>query len=239
MQLARSMGRLGVESAFEVLARARALEAQGRSIIHLEIGEPDFPTPPHVIETGKRALDQGWTKYGSPQGLPALRESIASYISRTRGIRVGPEHVAVVPGAKPIMFFTMMALLEQGDEVVYPDPGFPIYESMLRYLGATPVPIPLLESRGFSLDLDLLRSRLSPRTKMVVLNTPHNPTGGSIPPEDLAEIARMVRDLDLMILSDEIYIRASYTGIRRNRLPVMQACWRRPLFWMVSPRLIP
>ena len=204
------MGRLGVESAFEVLARARALEAQGRSIIHLEIGEPDFPTPPHIIETGKRALDQGWTKYGSPQGLAPLRESIASYISRTRGIKVGAENVCVVPGAKPIMFFTMMALLEEGDEVIYPDPGFPIYESMIKYLGAKPVPIPLLESRGFSLDLDVLRSSLSPRTKMVILNTPHNPTGGSIPPEDLAEIADMVRDLDLMVLSDEIYSRIVY-----------------------------
>jgi aspartate aminotransferase len=210
MQLAKSMGRLGTESAFEVLARARALEAQGRSIIHLEIGEPDFPTPAHVIETGKRALDQGWTKYGSPQGLLPLRESIASYISRTRNIKVGPEHIVVTPGAKPIMYFAMMALLEEGDEAIYPDPGFPIYESMIRYLGATPVPIPLLESRGFSLDLDVLRSSLSPRTKMVVLNSPHNPTGGSIPPEDLKEIAAMVRDLDLIVLSDEIYSRIVY-----------------------------
>src|ERR1019366_2491840 len=216
MKLASSMGRLGAESAFEVLARAKALEAEGRSVIHLEIGEPDFPTPPHVIETGKRALDQGFTKYGSPQGLLPLRESIASYICRTRNIKVGPEHVSVVPGAKPIMFFTMMALLEEGDEVVYPDPGFPIYESMIRYLGAKPVPIPLLESRGFSLDLDLLRARLSPRTKMMILNTPHNPTGGSIPPEDLAEIAAMVRERDLMILSDEIYSRIVYGDVPKS-----------------------
>src|ERR1700723_1930048 len=193
MQLARSMGRLGGESAFEVLARARALEAQGRSVIHLEIGEPDFPTLAHVIETGKRALDQGFTKYGSPQGLLPLRESIASYISRTRQIKVGPEHVSVVPGAKPIMFFTMMALLEEGDEVIYPDPGFPIYESMIRYLGATPVPMRLIESRGFSFDLDLLRDKLSDHTRMLVLNSPQNPTGGVIPEEDLRAIAEMVR----------------------------------------------
>ena len=204
------MGRLGVESAFEVLARARALEAQGRSIIHLEIGEPDFPSPQHVIEAGQKALGDGWTKYGSPLGLPPLREAIAAYISRTRGISVSAENVSVVPGAKPVMFFSMMALLEEGDEVVYPDPGFPIYESMIKYLGAKPVPIPLLENRGFSLDLDVLRASLSPRTKMLILNSPHNPTGGSIPPADLAEIAAMVRDRDLMVLSDEIYSRIVY-----------------------------
>ena len=138
------MSQLKVESAFEVLVRARALEKQGRSVIHLEIGEPDFPTPPHIIEAGKRALDEGYTKYGPTAGLPELREAIARYVSRTRGIMAGPESVCVVPGAKPIMFFTMLALLEAGDEVIYPDPGFPIYESMIRYTGAVPVPIPLV-----------------------------------------------------------------------------------------------
>src|SRR5579871_735751 len=143
MQLAERMTRIGVESAFEVLVRARALEKQGRSIIHLEIGEPDFPTPRHVIEAGKKALDEGWTKYGPSQGLPELREAIASYISSTRNIKAGPEHVCVVPGGKPIIFFPMVALLEPGDEVIFPDPSFPIYESMIRFLGATPVGIPL------------------------------------------------------------------------------------------------
>ena len=204
------MARIGTESAFEVLARAKALEKQGRSVVHLEIGEPDFPTPAHVVEAGKRALDEGWTKYGPTQGFPELREAIAAYVSRTRGIAVGPERVCVVPGAKPILFFTLMALLESGDEVIFPDPGFPIYESMIRYLGATPVPIPLEESRGFSFDLDMLRDRLSRRTKMVILNSPHNPTGGSIPAADLKRISEMLRDRDVMILSDEIYSRIWY-----------------------------
>src|SRR5437764_3362297 len=145
------------------------------------IGEPDFPTPPHIVEAAKKALDEGWTHYGPTQGFPELREAVASYISRTRNIRVGPEHVSIVPGGKPIIFFSMMALLEPGDEVIYPNPGFPIYESMIRTLGATPVPIPLIESRGFSFDLDFLKAKLSGRTRMVVLNSPQNPTGGVIP----------------------------------------------------------
>src|SRR5262249_3871457 len=155
---------------------ARALEAKGRSVIHLEIGEPDFDTPKHVIEAGKRALDEGWTHYGPTPGYPDLREAIAGYISQTRGISVGPEHVCVVPGGKPIIFFPMLALLEPGDEVVYPNPGFPIYESMIRFLGATPVPIPLVENRGFSFDLSVLRDQLSDRTKLLILNSPQNPT---------------------------------------------------------------
>ncbi len=207
MKLAKSMARLGTETAFDVLVRARALEAQGRDIIHLEIGEPDFDTPRHIVEAGKAALDQGWTHYGPTQGLPELRTSIARYISRTRDIEVGPEHVCVVPGGKPIIFFPMMALLEEGDEVIYPNPGFPIYESMIRYLGATPVPIPLVEERGFSFDLDVFFSKLSSRTKMVVLNSPHNPTGGVIPAADIRAIAGMLRDRDVLILSDEIYSR--------------------------------
>ncbi len=185
MQLGDRMSRLGTESAFEVLAKARSLERQGKNVIHLEIGEPDFPTPPHVVEAGKRALDDGWTKYGPTGGLPELREAIAAYVSRTRGIRVSSENVCVVPGGKPIMFFTMMALIDAGDEVIYPDPSFPIYESMIRFLGATPVPIPLLETRGFSFDLDVLASRLSDKTRLVILNSPANPTGGIIPRDDL------------------------------------------------------
>jgi aspartate/methionine/tyrosine aminotransferase len=204
------MNRIGVESAFEVLVRARELERQGKRVIHLEIGEPDFPTPKHIIEAAKQALDDGYTHYGPTQGLPELRESIARYISRTRGVRVGPEHVSVVPGGKPIIFFPMLALIEPGDEVIYPNPGFPIYESMIRFSGGVPVPIPLIEERGFSFDLDLLRKRLSPKTKLLVLNSPQNPTGGLIPPEEIRAIADLVRDRDLMVLSDEIYSRIYY-----------------------------
>ena len=207
MKLAERMSRIGVETAFEVLVRARALEAQGRSIIHLEIGEPDFPTPSHIIDAAKQALDQGWTHYGPTQGLPELRAVIAQHVSETRQIQVGPEHVCVVPGGKPIIFFPMLALLEPGDEVVYPNPGFPIYESMINFLGAKPVPIPLLEDRGFSLDLNVLKRSLSDKTKMLVLNSPHNPTGGVIPADDIRAIAEMVRDRDLIVLSDEIYRR--------------------------------
>lgn len=210
MRLAERMGRIGVESAFDVLVRARALEARGRSVIHLEIGEPDFPTPRHIVEAAQRALDEGWTHYGPTQGYPELREIIAAYISETRQVRVGPEHVCVVPGGKPIIFFPILALVESGDEVIYPNPGFPIYESMIRFAGGVPVPIPLLESRGFNFDLDALRDRLSTRTRLVILNSPHNPTGGVIPAGDLCEIAALLRDRDLMILSDEIYSRIWY-----------------------------
>jgi len=210
MKLAERMSRLGSESAFEVLARARALERQGKQIIHLEIGEPDFPSPPHVIEAGKRALDEGWTKYGPTPGYPEFREAIAAYVSRTRGITVTADQVSVVPGGKPIMYMAMTALIEPGDEVIYPDPGFPIYASVIRFLGGTPVPIPLVEARGFSFDLDEFQSRLSARTKLVILNSPCNPTGGIIPADDIRQIAAMVRDRDLIVLSDEIYSRIWY-----------------------------
>jgi len=204
------MNQIGMESAFEVLVRARELERQGKHVIHLEIGEPDFPTPAHIVEAAKRALDEGYTHYGPTQGLPELRESVAHYVSTTRHIRVGPQHVSIVPGGKPIIFFPMLALIEPGDEVIYPDPGFPIYESMIRFTGGLPVPIPLIEERGFSFDLDLLRKRLSPKTKLLVLNSPQNPTGGVIPPEDIRAIAGLVRDRDMMVLSDEIYSRIYY-----------------------------
>jgi len=172
MKLAERMQRIGNETAFDVLVRARALEAKGRSVVHLEIGEPDFPTPPHIVEAAKQALDEGWTHYGPTQGLPELRDVIAQHVSRTRRIDVGAEHVCVVPGGKPILFFPMLALLEPGDEVIYPNPGFPIYESMIRFLGATPVPIPLIEERSFSFDLNVLRAKLSNRTRMLILNSP-------------------------------------------------------------------
>jgi aspartate/methionine/tyrosine aminotransferase len=209
-KLAGRMSRLLTESAFDVLSRARALEAQGREVIHLEIGEPDFETPAHVIEAAKKAMDDGMTHYGPTAGLPEFRETIAEYVSRTRGIHVDLKNVVVTPGGKPIIFFPMLALLEPGDEVIYPNPGFPIYESMIGYLGAKPVPIPLVEERGFSFDLDVFRSRLTDRTKMVILNSPQNPTGGIIPAEDIAAIAELVRERDLLVLSDEIYSRIYY-----------------------------
>jgi aspartate aminotransferase len=211
MKLADRMNRIGIEAAFDVLVRAKALEAQGRSIIHLEIGEPDFPTPPHIIEAAKRALDEGWTHYGPAQGQLPLREAIAADVSRTRSIPVGPEHVAVVPGGKPIIFFAMLALLEPGDEVIYPDPAFPIYRSMIDFLDAKPVPIPLIEKRGFSFDLNVLRDRITDRTRLLILNSPQNPTGGLIPEEDIRAIAALVADRDLIVLSDEIYSRIYYT----------------------------
>jgi aspartate/methionine/tyrosine aminotransferase len=210
MKIAERMTRIGIESAFEVLQRARALEAQGKKIVHLEIGQPDFPTPRHVIEAGQKALDEGWTGYGPTPGFPDFREAIAEYISTSRGISVTGKNVMVVPGGKPIMFFTMMAVLEPGDEVIYPNPSFPIYESMINFLGATPVPVPLVESRGFSFDLETFQQRLSPKTKMVVLNSPANPTGGMIPRDDLEKMAGMLRDRDVLVLSDEIYSRICY-----------------------------
>jgi aspartate aminotransferase len=210
MKLADRMSRIGTESAFEVLAKARALEKQGKNVIHLEIGEPDFPTPPHVVEAGQKALGEGWTKYGPTPGFPELREAIAAYVSKTRGISVGPDNVCVVPGGKPIMYFSMTALLNPGDEVVYPDPSFPIYESVINFLGAKAIPVPLVENRGFSFDLKTFEQSLSPRTRMVILNSPANPTGGVISKKDLETIANLLRDRDVIILSDEIYSRIYY-----------------------------
>jgi len=210
MKLVKRMERIGTESAFEVLAKAQALEKQGKSIIHLEIGAPDFPTPKHIVEAGKKALDDGFTKYGPTAGLLEFREAIAAHVSKTRAINVGPDNVCVVPGGKPIMFFVMMALLEEGDEVIYPDPSFPIYESVISFLGAVPKPVPLIENRGFSFDLNVLKDQLSSKTKLVILNSPANPTGGVISKDDLRQIAGMLRDRDLTILSDEIYCRIFY-----------------------------
>jgi aspartate/methionine/tyrosine aminotransferase len=207
MNLAKRLQGVRGEGAFEVLVKARELERQGRSIVHMEIGEPDFPTPAHIIEAGKNALDAGFTKYGATQGDPELRDVIAKYLSDTRGIEVGPQNVVVTPGGKPNLFFPLVALLEPGDEALYPNPGFPIYESVIRLCGATPVPLPLVEERGFSLDLDMLRDGLSDRTKLLILNSPQNPTGGVIPEADIRAIADMVRDRDIIILADEIYSR--------------------------------
>ena len=212
LRLAQAMHRLGTETAFEVLQRARQMEAQGREIVHLEIGEPDFDTPAHIVEAAVEALRRGETHYTPSAGIPPLREAIATYISRTRGIPVDADQVVVVPGGKPILFFTILALCEPGDEVVYPNPGFPIYESMIQFVGAKPVPIPLRMERGFRLDLDELADLLSPRTKLLILNSPHNPTGSVLGPEDLRAIAEMVLRTEAMVLSDEIYSRILYEG---------------------------
>lgn len=205
MQIADRISRLGVEGAFAVLQQARALEAQGKHIVHLEIGEPDFPTPQHIIEAGKQALQDGWTHYGPTMGLPDLREAIAKRLVTTHGVEISPGRIGVMPGAKPALFFAMMAVLEKGDEVIYPDPGFPIYASMVRFLEAVPRPIPLLESRGFSFDLDRLKDSITDKTRMLILNSPHNPTGGIIPAADVRAIADMVRGKDITVVSDEIY----------------------------------
>jgi aspartate/methionine/tyrosine aminotransferase len=210
--LARRMARLGTETAFEVLNKARALERQGKSIIHLEIGEPDFDTPPNVVEAAVDALHSGWTHYGPSAGLPELREAIAEYVSRTRGVSVSTDEVVVVPGGKPIIFFTMLALIEEGDEVIYPNPGFPIYESMINYVGGRAVPIQLREERDFAMDVDELQSRITDRTKLIILNSPQNPTGGVLPRRDIERTARAIGDRNIVVLSDEIYSRLQFEG---------------------------
>jgi len=207
------MDRILIETAFEVLVRARALEAQGKSIVHLEIGEPDFDTPKHIVEAAKQALDQGWTHYGPTQGYPELREAVAASVSRTRRVPIDPNNVCIVPGGKPILFFPMLALIEAGDEVIYPNPGFPIYESMIRFLEGVPVPVPLVESRGFSFDLDILKSKLSSKTKLLILNSPQNPTGGILAKNDLEAIAAILRrHPEVWVYADEIYSRLCYEG---------------------------
>ena len=194
------------------MVRARELEARGRDVVHMEIGEPDFPTPGNILAAGQQALADGYTKYGPTQGDPELRQAIAEHVAATRGIPVSESQVVVTPGGKPVLFYSMLALLEAGDEVLYPNPGFPIYESVIGACGAKPVPLPLLESRGFSIDLDRFRDLLSDRTRLVILNSPQNPTGGMIPPADLRAIADLVRGRDLLVLSDEIYNLIAFDG---------------------------
>jgi aspartate aminotransferase len=212
LRLAGRMSRLGTETAFEVLNRARALEKQGKEIIHLEIGEPDFDTPANVVEAGVDALHKGWTHYGPAAGLPDLRQTIADYVSRTRNVPVSSDEVVVVPGGKPIIFFTMLALIEAGDEVIYPNPGFPIYESMVNYSIGKAIPIPLREDRDFSVDTKELASLITDRTKLIILNSPHNPTGGVLTKKDILEISEAIGDRNILILSDEIYSRLIYDG---------------------------
>ena len=206
------MARLGTETAFEVLVKAKALEAQGRDIIHLEIGEPDFDTPSNIIEAGCDALRKGFTHYGPSAGMMELREAIAQQVSETRRVNVTPDEVVVVPGGKPIIFFSILALAEDGDEIIYPNPGFPIYESMINYVGAKAVPIRLREELEFRLDVDELASLINDRTKLLILNSPQNPTGGVLTKEDIAAIARAIGDRNIMVLSDEIYSQLIFEG---------------------------
>ncbi|MCX5974740.1 MAG: pyridoxal phosphate-dependent aminotransferase [Coprothermobacterota bacterium] len=209
---AARMSRLSSESAFFVLAKAKALEAEGRDIVHLEIGEPDFNTPQNVKEAAIRAIRDGYTHYTPAAGIPAARKAIADYVSRTRGVAFAPNEVVITPGAKPILFYAILALIEAGDEVILPNPGFPTYESMVRFAGGKPVPISLREELGFRLDTKELETLLGPRTKLIILNSPHNPTGGALSEDDLAAIAEMALDRKILILSDEIYSRIVYEG---------------------------
>ncbi len=212
MHLASRMSRLGTETAFEVLAQAKALEAQGKDIVHLEIGEPDFDTAGHIVEAAIQALQEGWHHYTPASGIPDLREAIAKEISVSRGIPVDPAEVVVTPGAKPIIFFSLLALVESGDEVIYPNPGFPIYQSMIECAGARPVPIPLREQLDFRLDVQELLQALTPQTRVVILNSPSNPTGSVLSPDDLDQLAEGLVERDVVVLSDEIYSHILYGG---------------------------
>jgi aspartate/methionine/tyrosine aminotransferase len=218
LRLASRMSRLGTETAFEVLVKARALEKQGRDIVHLEIGEPDFDTPAHIIDAASDALHHGYTHYGPSAGLPELRQAIADEVAASRNIKVSPDEVVVVPGGKPIMFFSIMALAEEGDEVIYPNPGFPIYESMINFVGAKPVPIRLREEMDFRLDVNELAGLINERTKLIILNSPQNPTGGVLTEQDIADIASAVGNYNTMILSDEIYCRLIFEGTHHSIL---------------------
>ncbi|MBN1504744.1 MAG: pyridoxal phosphate-dependent aminotransferase [Candidatus Eisenbacteria bacterium] len=209
---AKRMKRLGTETAFEVLARARQLEAKGVKVVHLEIGEPDFDTPANIKNAAIEALKEGYTHYNPSAGLPEVRATIAAYMTKDRGIPVKPENVVVVPGAKPTLFFCALAILEEGDEAIYPNPGFPIYESVIRFLGAKAVPIKLREENEFNLDVDELEKKITSRTRLIVLNSPHNPTGGVLPYDQLKRIAEMTYKKNLFILSDEIYSKIIYEG---------------------------
>jgi len=210
---ASRMDRLGTETAFEVLAKAKALEKEGRDIVHLEIGEPDFDTPNNIKEAAVKAMKAGYTHYTPASGIPELRNAIAEYLSKSRGIHVDPEEVVVTPGAKPIIFFSILACVEPGDEVMYPNPGFPIYESMINFVGAKPVPMPLKEENDFRIDNQDTVEKITKRTKMIILNSPENPTGGVLSKDNLEAIAdRIKRRDDVFVLSDEVYSQSIYEG---------------------------
>ncbi len=212
MKLAARMSRLGTETAFEVLSRAKSLEKMGRNIVHLEIGEPDFATPQHIIDEAVHSLNNHGTHYTPSTGIPELRQAIAHYINHTRHVDISPDNVVAVPGGKPIIFFAILALINQGEEVIYPNPGFPIYESMINFVGAHAVPIPLKMEREFTFDLDDLERLITPKTRMLILNSPANPTGGVLGRSDLEHIAQLAISHDLIVLSDEIYGRILYDG---------------------------
>jgi aspartate aminotransferase len=212
MQIANHMDRLGTETAFEVLAEVNKLKAQGKDIISFAIGEPDFDTPSNIIEAGSKALHEGYTHYGPSAGLMPFRESIARYISRTRGIEVSPEEVVVTPGAKPIIFYSILACINEGDEVIYPNPGFPIYESVINFVGAKAVPLPLLEEKDFRFDINILKEKISDRTKLIIINSPQNPTGGILTQADLKAIADIAIQNNIWVFSDEIYCNMVYDG---------------------------
>src|SRR5215813_2849915 len=212
LRLAKRMARLGTETAFEVLVKAKALEAKGRDIVHLEIGEPDFDTPTNIIDAGCDALHKGFTHYGPSAGLPQLLDVIAQYVSDTRRVNASPDEVVVVPGGKPIIFFSILALAEEGDEVMYPNPGFPIYESMINYVGARAVPIHLREEMDFRLEIDELAGLITDRTRLIIINSPHNPTGGVLTRSDIHDIADAIGDRNILVLSDEIYSRLIFEG---------------------------
>ena len=212
MKLARRMDLLGTETAFEVLAKARRLEAEGMDVIHLEIGEPDFDTPSNIIQAGTAALQAGYTHYGLSPGLQEVRDRIASEISAARGVSVTGENVVITPGAKPIMFFTMLALVDEGNEVLYPNPGFPIYESMISFVGGVPVPMRLHESRDFNIDVDEVERQITSNTKLMIVNSPNNPCGSVMTREDLETLADLAREHDITLLSDEVYSRYLYEG---------------------------
>src|SRR3954447_2258436 len=220
MRLADRMGRLGTESAFEMLARARALEAQGRKVVHLELGEPDFDTPKHIVDAAEAALREGQTHYVPAPGIMPLRESVAAFLERTGRLTCTPDQVIVMPGAKPVMFYTIMVLCQEGDEVLYPDPGFPMYESITAFAGATPVPIPLREENEFRIDPDELESLVTERTKLLIINTPHNPCGSALTKAEIERIADIAIRHDLTVLSDEVYWAMPYDDVHRSVLQV-------------------
>src|SRR5256886_9038953 len=208
--LASRMADLGTETAFDVLARARAIEAQGKRVLHLEIGEPDFPTPPHVVEAGIRAIRDGATRYGPPPGLPQLREAVCQRVFEDVHVRAAPDEVVITPGAKPILFFAILATVGPGDEVLCPDPGFPIYESVVRFAGAKAVPVPLRADRGYALDVDAAEKLVTDRTRLVIFNSPGNPTGGMVAPRELERIGALAPRHDLWVIPDAIYRRHRY-----------------------------